>query len=152
RVPQDREPYVQDSIPYWWSPVKDEATGRWITSHIMNQDFVAWVGQGAVTDRGREHLGQSDRGIVMMRRRLQQQIEALAGGSNALKAVIRDPVENECLKLPIVDRDILIEGLPRDAFQAAQAKAPRQGEFPFLVGQPPEIRAAWREAMGLAAD
>jgi 5,5'-dehydrodivanillate O-demethylase len=118
----------------------------------MNQDFVAWVGQGAVTDRAREHLGQSDRGIVMMRRRLQQQLDALSGGSNELKAVIRDPAENECVKLPIVDRDILREGLPRDAFSAAQAKAPRGGEFPFLIGQPPDIRAAWRHAMGLPAE
>jgi 5,5'-dehydrodivanillate O-demethylase len=150
RVPKDREPFVQDEIPYWWSPVKDEATGRWVTSHIMNQDFVAWVGQGAVTDRAREHLGQSDRGIVMMRRRLQQQLEAMANGSNELKGVIRDPAVNECIGLPIVDRDIHREGMDREAFEAAQAKGPRQGEFPFLVGQPAEIRAAWRAAMGLA--
>ena len=57
RVPRDREPYVQNSIPYWYSPIIDEKTGRWITSHIMNQDFVGWVGQGAITDRKREHLG-----------------------------------------------------------------------------------------------
>ena len=69
RVPQDREPYVQNSIPYWYSPIIDEKTGRWITSHIMNQDFVGWVGQGAITDRKREHLGRSDRGIIMMRQR-----------------------------------------------------------------------------------
>jgi 5,5'-dehydrodivanillate O-demethylase len=150
RVPKDREPFVQDEIPYWWSPVKEEKTGRWVTSHIMNLDFVAWVGQGAVTDRAREHLGQSDRGIVMMRRRLQQQLEAMANGSNELKGVIRDPAVNECIGLPIVDRDIHREGMDREAFEAAQAKGPRQGEFPFLVGQPAEIRAAWRAAMGLA--
>ena len=45
------------AIPYWYAPINDEKTGRWITSHIMNQDFVAWVGQGAITDRRREHLG-----------------------------------------------------------------------------------------------
>ena len=26
----------------------------------MNQDFVAWVGQGAIADRTQEHLGESD--------------------------------------------------------------------------------------------
>jgi 5,5'-dehydrodivanillate O-demethylase oxygenase subunit len=33
----------------------------------MNQDFVGWIGQGTITDRRREHLGRSDRGIIMMR-------------------------------------------------------------------------------------
>jgi 5,5'-dehydrodivanillate O-demethylase len=69
RVPVEREPYAQKRIPYWTSPVRDPQTGRWITTHLMNQDFVAWAGQGTVADRDREHLGRSDRGIVMMRRR-----------------------------------------------------------------------------------
>jgi len=32
-------------------PVTDPLTGRFITSHIANQDFVAWAGQGRTTDR-----------------------------------------------------------------------------------------------------
>jgi hypothetical protein len=40
RVPREREPYVQNSIPTWQGPIADPATGRWITSHVMNQDFV----------------------------------------------------------------------------------------------------------------
>jgi 5,5'-dehydrodivanillate O-demethylase oxygenase subunit len=43
RVPKEREPYEQDRIPSWHGPVKDPATGRWISSHIMNQDFIAWA-------------------------------------------------------------------------------------------------------------
>ena len=31
RVPRDREPYGQQRIPYWVSPVKDPRTGEWIT-------------------------------------------------------------------------------------------------------------------------
>jgi 5,5'-dehydrodivanillate O-demethylase len=146
RVPKDREPFVQDEIPYWWAPVKDEKTGRWVTSHIMNQDFVAWVGQGRVTDRAREHLGQSDQGIVMMRRRLQQQIEAVKNGSNELKGIIRDPAANECVTLPIIAREALVSGVSRDAFEESQT---RQHDFPFLVGQPEAIRTAYREAMGI---
>ena len=68
-VPSDRRPYEQDGIPSWYGPLRDEVTGQWITSHVMNQDFVAWVGQGQVADRSREYLGLSDRGVVMMRRR-----------------------------------------------------------------------------------
>ena len=43
---QEMEPFEQERIPYWYAPIKDEQTGRWITSHVMNQDFMAWVGQG----------------------------------------------------------------------------------------------------------
>jgi 5,5'-dehydrodivanillate O-demethylase len=46
RVPNEQEPFVQDNIPTWRAPIKDPGSGRWITSHVMNQDFVAWVGTG----------------------------------------------------------------------------------------------------------
>ena len=52
--------------------------GRWITSHVMNQDFVAWVGQGAIADRTHENLGSSDVGITMMRQRFFAELEAIA--------------------------------------------------------------------------
>lgn len=67
-VPKEREPYLQDTIPTWIGPTHDEK-GRWITSHVMNQDFVGWVGQGPIADRTKEHLGASDKGIVMVRNR-----------------------------------------------------------------------------------
>jgi len=43
------------------------ADGRWITSHVINQDIVAWVGQGRIADRTKESLGASDRGISLIR-------------------------------------------------------------------------------------
>lgn len=75
RVPRESEPCRQDSIPYWYGPITDRETGSWISSHIMNQDFIAWVGQGTVSDRSLEHLGASDRGISMMRRRFLKDLE-----------------------------------------------------------------------------
>ena len=80
RVPKEREPYVQEKIPCWTSPVRDEKTGRWITSHIMNQDFVGWVGQGVFAKRSEEHLGKSDRGIAMIRQRYFADMERVARG------------------------------------------------------------------------
>ena len=59
RVPKERDPYVQKRVPTWRSPIKD-AAGRWITSHVINQDIVAWVGQGGIADRTRENLRSSD--------------------------------------------------------------------------------------------
>lgn len=141
RVPKDREPYVQNSIPYWYSPIADEKTGRWITSHIMNQDFIGWVGQGAVTDRKREHLGRSDRGIIMMRQRFFRDLESLDGGGDP-KAVVRDAEANRCIELPIIGRKSFVEGLAREEIV--------RRDFPFLVGQPETVRRAYNDAMGFA--
>ena len=43
--------------------------GQWIVSHVINQDIVGWVGQGAIADRGKENLRSSDIGIALMRKR-----------------------------------------------------------------------------------
>jgi len=153
RVPKDREPYVQKRIPYWTSPVKDPQTGRWITSHVMNQDFVAWAGQGVVADRTQEHLGRSDRGVIMMRRRFLADLELIAKGGDP-KAVIRDPKVNECVALPIAWRETFTQGLTREQWEdlrrgGALGGAARR-DFAWLVGQPEEVSRAYNEAMGWA--
>jgi len=149
RVPKDREPYEQNRIPYWYSPIKDAATGAWITSHIMNQDFLAWAGQGTVADRSLEHLGQSDRGVILMRRRFVAELDAVAAGGEP-KGLVRDPVLNRSVPLPIIGRDQWLEGLTR-----AQLADPRFADSTItprrqvhLAGQPDDIRRAYEEAMG----
>jgi 5,5'-dehydrodivanillate O-demethylase len=151
RVPNESEPYVQERIPAWHGAVRDPSTGRWISSHIMNQDFIAWVGQGVVADRTQEHLGLSDRGILMQRQRFLSDLEAVARGADP-KAVIRDPELNRCVALPVAERKLLIEGISRDAM----AKHPIFGRhltegYPFQLGEPPEVRKAFLEAMGFGA-
>jgi 5,5'-dehydrodivanillate O-demethylase len=151
RVPKEREPFAQERIPYWYSPVTDPNTGCVITSHIMNQDFVGWVGQGAIADRENEHLGASDRGIVMMRRRLLSDIEVVAAGGEP-KAIVRDPAQNQCIRLPIINRRLFVDGLTRaerDAFERKRrsGSAAYNDGFVYLSGQPEEIRKAFEAAM-----
>ena len=151
RVPNEMEPYKQDRIPYWVSPIKDALTDRWITSHIMNQDFVAWVGQGTVADRTQEHLGESDRGVIMMRRRILEDAERVARGEEP-KAVIRDAEKNRCVRLPIIGRNFFVNGSSQVESEISRQRTPGlplRKEFPFLTGQPEEVRAAYRRAMGL---
>lgn len=148
RVPKEMEPFSQEKIPSWYAPLKDPKTGRWISSHVMNQDFVAWVGQGTVADRTQEHLGESDRGVIMMRKRLLEEAQVVANGGEP-KAVIRDPELNKCLAMPIVGHERLVNGYSlADVanIPAGSPLAPR--EFPFLAGQPEEIREAYWKAMG----
>jgi 5,5'-dehydrodivanillate O-demethylase len=150
RVPNEMEPFAQERIPCWTSPIKDPLTGRWITTHIMNQDFVAWVGQGAIADRTLEHLGESDRGVILMRRKLLEQAEHVRGGGTP-KAVIRDVEANRRIGLPIIDRARFVDGFPRAELElriATPGPVLPQG-FVFQAGQPEEVRRAYRSAMGL---
>jgi 5,5'-dehydrodivanillate O-demethylase len=143
------EPFTQERIPHWTSPIKDPRTGRWITTHVMNQDFVAWVGQGTVADRTQEHLGESDRGVIMMRKKLVEQAELVARGGEP-KGLVRDADLNQCVTLPIIDRDRFIAGY--SLVDAEEGKVPPlyyAREFLFQAGQPEQIRQAYREAMGM---
>jgi 5,5'-dehydrodivanillate O-demethylase len=128
------QPYEQDVIPAWDAPVKDPQTGRWISSHIMNQDFIAWLGQGVIADRSLEHLGESDRGVILIRKRLLDDAEAIAAGSDSdPMAIIRDPDANHRVPLPIIEREPAPGG-PRP--------------FPFLAGQPAQVWEDLQQAWG----
>jgi len=56
----------------------------------MPHDYEAQVGQGAITLHSEERLAASDRGVVMFRRLLRREIEAVQAGRNPL-GVIFDP-------------------------------------------------------------
>lgn len=80
--------------------------GEYAMDGFFSQDKMAWETQGAIFDRGREHLGASDRGIVLFREMLREAIEAVRRGEDP-RGVIRDPATNEIIELPswFVDRD-----------------------------------------------
>ena len=147
RVPREREPYVQNRIPAWQGPIADPATGRWITSHVMNQDFVTWVGQGRIADRTKENLAPSDRGIVMIRRRFLRDLEALKEGRDP-KGVVRDPALNRAIALPVAERRNFIEGFTRAEIMRDPFSRRNLHGYIFQTGQPPEVREAFLAAMG----
>ena len=147
RVPKEREPYVQTSIPSWEGPVTDPLTGRFITSHIANQDFVAWAGQGRTTDRTKEHLGVSDRGVILMRKQYLDDLARIERGEDP-KGLVRDPARNVRIELPIVSRVMLLDGLPLADMLADPSIDPRNG-FINQAGQPESVRIAYLDAMGL---
>jgi len=136
----------QERIPYWTSPIVDPQTGRWINTHIMNQDFIAWVGQGAFADRTQEHLGESDRGIIMMRKKMLEQAQVVADGGEP-KAVIRDRARNQQLYLPRQGRNRRGGGFGA----GPDGKAPRNRH---LAGQPQlileEMDRIWAERLAAA--
>jgi 5,5'-dehydrodivanillate O-demethylase len=148
RVPKGREPYVQGKVPAWKSPIKDE-NGRWISSHVVNQDIVAWVGQGAIADRTKENLRASDIGIQMMRRRFFEEMETVAAGKDP-GGLIRNPNEAQCIPLPNMRRETNTEGITLAQFDDDPVLKNLLREFRYHYGQPPEVRRAFEEAMGIA--
>ena len=66
---------------------------------ILGQDYVAWHGQGDITDRTQEMLGQSDEGVILLRKMLLEQIEVAESGHDPIN-VFRDPAKNVCISLP----------------------------------------------------
>ena len=147
RVPTEREPYMQDFVPTWHGPLTD-SNGKWIDTHVMNQDFLAWVGQGRIADRTQEHLGASDRGIVAIRRRFFQELQTLAAGGDP-KGLIRDPEKNTRIYLPMVTRDQVVKGYTTEEIMANPRMKLMCTSYIFQAGQPEAVRRQVADAMGM---
>ncbi|HTE84625.1 MAG TPA: Rieske 2Fe-2S domain-containing protein [Dehalococcoidia bacterium] len=97
-LPSEDGSVVQDEtdIPVTYEgPIKQPADKRHPEAHytmhnVQPQDMTMWETQGPIVDRTVEHLSWSDRGIVMYRRLLREQIEQVQMGLDPL-AIVRDP-------------------------------------------------------------
>jgi 5,5'-dehydrodivanillate O-demethylase len=65
---------------------------------FASQDHMAWETQGPMADRAKEHLGESDRGIILFRNLLRDQIRTLQSGEDPL-GINRDPEKDEIIRL-----------------------------------------------------
>jgi len=91
---------VQDTIPSRQVPIFDE-NGRFIVDIQFNQDYMAWATQGDIAMRNLEKLGESDKGIILFRRMLKEQIQRVQEGEEPTINIFRDPAKNVCLAAPI---------------------------------------------------
>lgn len=147
RVPSDRDPYVQNRVPTWYGPIKD-SKGRWISSHIINQDIIAWVGQGTIADRSKELLGNSDRGVALARRRFFEDMEKVAQGKDP-KGIIRDPEVAKRIPLPIATPEVQRDGIPTEQWRKDPYFMRRSKRFPWQYGQPEDVWREYASAMGV---
>jgi 5,5'-dehydrodivanillate O-demethylase oxygenase subunit len=92
RVPEQPE---DPPIEYISTKNRD---GEFHLDHFASQDHMAWESQGAVASRDREHLGESDRGIIMFRQLLTEQIKAVQNGADPI-GTNRDPRHDEVIQL-----------------------------------------------------
>jgi 5,5'-dehydrodivanillate O-demethylase oxygenase subunit len=68
-----------------------------ILQTFYGQDRIVWETQGQTCDRTKETLGASDRGIVMYRKMLAEQIDRVERGEEPNVAVVRDSSENHMI-------------------------------------------------------
>jgi 5,5'-dehydrodivanillate O-demethylase len=98
--PPEIEVPAQNSVPYAEVPLKNEK-GEYQLDYVLAQDIVAWVEQGGIVDRTREHLGASDVLVTAYRKLLKQQIDIVEAGGEPMN-VFRDPalIERPELRIP----------------------------------------------------
>jgi len=109
RVPTDDTHTL--SFHYWGRPRKENevtpegvpvtrnvptynALGLVDAPGVAQQDHMAWIGQGPIADRTREHLVTSDKGVILYHDLLLEQIARVERGEEPM-AVIRDPAVNQ---------------------------------------------------------
>lgn len=152
--PDDAPPLAQDpdSIPYWYGPLTDETTGLLLTSNMLNQDFAAWVGQGAIADRTREHLGRTDAGVIRLRQRFLEEVNRVAGGGDPA-GTVREPARNVSIQLPIYRKSWYVGGMPREAYDQLlerHRKSPLAVDgYPCVqTGRPEQVQRMWQKLLG----
>jgi len=95
-VPEQEHPVLFD-VP---NPMEHEnGEPKWeYLDTAPGQDIIAWITQGSVARRDKERLGLSDTGVVMFRKMLSDNIQAVKDGREPMNT-FRDPGANECVRL-----------------------------------------------------
>jgi 5,5'-dehydrodivanillate O-demethylase len=121
--PGDPEQRPED-IPLYTVPlpgVDAEGMPIWdVMDNNSGQDNYAWQSQGAITPRWTEHLGESDKGLILYRRLLRDQMKIVEDGGDPMNT-FRDPTTNISIHVPTETDDPDYRG--------------RQGEEAFLWAQ-----------------
>ncbi len=111
--PRTQEPTVE------YSRKHRNPDGEFHVSTYPGQDGMAWVTQGPIWDRTREHTGASDRGIVMWRELLLEQIAVVQAGGDPIN-VYRDVGDDWIIEFSPARVKVGDRYVPRDS-EAAKA-------------------------------
>ena len=94
-----------DVVPMIVMPDDKGPDGEYALTTFNSQDRMAWETQGAIVDRTQEHLGATDKGILMLRKLLDEQIAIVEAGGEPM-AVLRDPAKNKIISFSHTDNRI----------------------------------------------
>jgi 5,5'-dehydrodivanillate O-demethylase len=108
-TPNESDISPADGDPPWeYFPIRDEK-GAYRLEHVLVQDAMVWETQGALTDRTQEHLGVGDEGIIIFRKLLREQIEAVQKGGEPL-GVVRDARINRLIEFDVINERVGLFG------------------------------------------
>ena len=100
---EDAAPQADEDIPTYRVPmprVDEDGNPIWsLMDNNSGQDNMAWTTQGPVSPRWLERLGESDKGIILYRRLLEEQIRVVDDGGDPMNT-FRDPEANVAIDLP----------------------------------------------------
>jgi 5,5'-dehydrodivanillate O-demethylase len=96
--PVDPSTPPQTEIPVFEVPYQHE-DGSLVLDTVLGQDMMAWVTPGEIADRSAEHLGTSDKGVILLRKVLNEQLAKVERGEDPM-AVVRDPARNQVIAVP----------------------------------------------------
>jgi 5,5'-dehydrodivanillate O-demethylase len=104
----------QEVVPSRVVPLLDERGQFTNLDVIFHQDYMCWITQGDIARRHLEKLGESDRGIILFRKMLLEQVNRVRAGQEPTINVFRDAAESEGLDVPVIpnEADALV-GAPR---------------------------------------
>ena len=95
-LPQAKVPFYDVPLPEFGANGKQP----WpLLDNNGGQDIMMWITQGYVSDRTQERLGMSDKGIIMYRQMLLDNLKKMQRGEEPMN-VFRDPAKNVSLELP----------------------------------------------------
>jgi 5,5'-dehydrodivanillate O-demethylase len=84
------DPPIEPTIPHKDKPGLPHPFAKFSMAQVDHQDYMAWETQGPIPDRSVERLATTDRGVLLFRQVLREQIECVQRGDDPL-GVIRDP-------------------------------------------------------------
>lgn len=99
RPPPGQPIPAEAPMPPMYTAPQIREDGTYIMKSFQSQDKMAWETQGRIYNRSGEHLGASDRGVVLFRKMLREQIEVVQRGGEPM-ALVRDPEKNKIIELP----------------------------------------------------
>jgi 5,5'-dehydrodivanillate O-demethylase len=91
----------QDTIPARHIELYDADGNFKDIGVFFQQDYLVWVNQGPIAKRNLEKLGESDKGVILFRKQLIEQVQRVIDGQEPAINVFRDAAANQRIDLPI---------------------------------------------------
>jgi 5,5'-dehydrodivanillate O-demethylase oxygenase subunit len=95
----------QEKVPYFRIPLPFDNHGRVIWNELdahATQDMAMWISQGEIADRTKELLGETDKGIRLLRQLFKEQVEIVTSGGDPMN-VFRSAEEAKAIYLPNIE-------------------------------------------------